>query len=297
MSTITGISPNAITPVTHKPHNDGASPNNNAHEQFARTTFTPVEANQQNDASKSSTNQRPEQDISRQNQQDIQNKHNQSNSSKEAKEAQASEQEENTNNKQQADRQLQAQMKEEQQIVSQLKTRDAEVRAHEMAHKTVGGKYAGGIQYEYTKGPDGNKYVVGGEVPISISELNDPEMTAQKMQQVREAALAPVEPSAQDRSVAAKATQIEMKAYADIAKMERVEEQAKMAEKEEYKKESDDMSKSTEDTQSSDNDAPSSDQSSSDHISIEDFNTAPSDVNPIQSSSSQATGLNLNVIA
>ena len=72
--------------------------------------------------------------------------------------------------------------KEEQAQVAKLKARDAEVRAHEQAHKNVGGQYAGAISYEFQKGPDGRSYAVGGEVPIDASEIaGDPEATIEKM--------------------------------------------------------------------------------------------------------------------
>ena len=52
---------------------------------------------------------------------------------------------------------------------------------------------------------------------IDISELNSPEETLRKMQQVRAAALAPAEPSAQDLKVAAEATQKSFEARSEIA--------------------------------------------------------------------------------
>ncbi|UUX50292.1 hypothetical protein NUH88_01075 [Nisaea acidiphila] len=107
---------------------------------------------------------------------------------------------------------------EEQEIVDDLKQRDAEVRRHEQAHKAVGGQYAGAISYTYQSGPDGNRYAVGGEVPIDASPIpGDPEATIRKLQQVRSAALAPAEPSGADRAVAAQATQGIQQARAEQA--------------------------------------------------------------------------------
>lgn len=102
-------------------------------------------------------------------------------------------------------------------LVDKLRARDQEVRAHEQAHKNVGGQYAGAISYEYQKGPDGKQYAVGGEVPIDASEIpGDPEATIEKMRIVKAAALAPAEPSAQDRKVAALADAQMMKAQAEL---------------------------------------------------------------------------------
>ena len=105
----------------------------------------------------------------------------------------------------------------EQQKITQLKQRDAEVRAHEQAHASLGGQYASPPQYEYERGPDGRRYAVGGEVSIDISEASTPEETIRKSQQVKAAALAPAEPSAQDLRVATEATQIALEARTEIA--------------------------------------------------------------------------------
>lgn len=105
----------------------------------------------------------------------------------------------------------------ERQQVLRLAARDREVRAHEAAHAAVGGKYAGSPSYTYTRGPDGKTYAVGGEVSISVSEVpGDPQATLEKAEVVRRAALAPAQPSAQDRQVAAKAGQMALEARAEL---------------------------------------------------------------------------------
>jgi hypothetical protein len=107
---------------------------------------------------------------------------------------------------------------EERKKVQELKRTDQAVRAHEQTHKAVGGQYVrGGANYEYEKGPDGQMYAVGGEVKIDVSEVEgDPEATIQKMQVVRRAALAPQDPSPQDRRVAAEASRKENRARAEL---------------------------------------------------------------------------------
>lgn len=106
----------------------------------------------------------------------------------------------------------------ERQVVEQLKRQDAHVRRHEAAHIAAAGAYVrGGPSYEYEKGPDGKLYAVGGEVSIDTSAESDPEATIAKMQVVRAAALAPADPSAQDRAVAAKASATEARARRDLA--------------------------------------------------------------------------------
>ncbi len=108
--------------------------------------------------------------------------------------------------------------KEEELAVKELKRRDAEVKAHEMAHLGAGGQYVrGGASFEYQTGPDGRRYAVGGEVSIDTSPVaGDPKATIRKMQTVRRAALAPAQPSGQDRSVAAAASQAEAQARQEL---------------------------------------------------------------------------------
>ena len=101
---------------------------------------------------------------------------------------------------------------EEKAEVAGLKRRDAETRRHEQAHATAGGPYAGAPSYTYERGPDGRSYAVAGSTPIDVSPISgDPSATVRKMETVKRAALAPAEPSAQDRKVAAQA-ETEMRA-------------------------------------------------------------------------------------
>lgn len=101
---------------------------------------------------------------------------------------------------------------EEKAQVQELKARDQEVRTHEMAHLAAAGQYASsGASYSYQTGPDGKQYAIGGEVSIDTSPAKTPEETIAKMRQVQAAAMAPAQPSGQDRAVAASAA----KAIAD----------------------------------------------------------------------------------
>lgn len=102
--------------------------------------------------------------------------------------------------------------------IRQLKSRDTEVKAHEAAHAAVGGQLAGSPSYTYQRGPDGVRYAVGGEVPIDVSKVpGNPQATLEKMQLVQRAALAPAEPSTQDRRVAALAAQQASEARAELS--------------------------------------------------------------------------------
>ncbi len=119
---------------------------------------------------------------------------------------------------------------EEQAQVAKLKQIDAKVRAHERAHAAVGGAHAGAPSYTYTRGPDGQMYATGGEVAIDISAENDPEATLQKATQIAAAALAPADPSGQDRAVAAAAAQLRLEALAQIREEKRAEQAEPAAE-------------------------------------------------------------------
>ena len=107
---------------------------------------------------------------------------------------------------------------EEQDQQRELEKRDREVRRHEQAHAAAAGSHTrGGPSFEFEIGPDAKRYAVAGEVQIDTSPVrNDPQATVTKMQQVRRAALAPANPSAQDRAVAASAASEERKARAAL---------------------------------------------------------------------------------
>lgn len=113
------------------------------------------------------------------------------------------------------------------QVISQLKARDTEVRAHEMAHLAAAGSYStGGMSFSYQTGPDGRQYAVGGEVGIDTSPIaGDPEATMMKAQVIQRAALAPAEPSAQDIKVASMATQMMAQARVEIQAQNQAEMQ------------------------------------------------------------------------
>ena len=104
------------------------------------------------------------------------------------------------------------------QEVAELKKADQEVRAHEQAHVMAGGNLVrGGATFGYKRGPDGNLYAVSGEVSIDSSPVQgDPRATIRKAEQVRKAALAPAQPSSQDRAVAAAASGMEVQAQAEL---------------------------------------------------------------------------------
>lgn len=120
-----------------------------------------------------------------------------------------------------------AELLDTQRQVRALAARDREVRAHEQAHAAVGGAHAGHPHYDYVRGPNGVRYATSGHVNIDISPVpGDPQATVEKMETVARAALAPAEPSPQDRAVAAKARQQAAQARAELAQQRNDEVQA-----------------------------------------------------------------------
>lgn len=106
---------------------------------------------------------------------------------------------------------------EDQTKTEELKQRDQEVRAHEASHKGAAGQYAhGAARFTYVEGPDGQQYAVAGEVSIDTSKPDDPREALHKSAVLMRAALAPLQPSAQDRRVAAAANQMANEARQQI---------------------------------------------------------------------------------
>lgn len=98
---------------------------------------------------------------------------------------------------------------EQKQEVAELKARDAEVRAHEQAHiAAAAGISTSAPNYTFQEGPDGKKYAIGGEVSVSVPQTGDPETDISNAEIMRNAAMAPSDPSPQDRSVARNAAKI-----------------------------------------------------------------------------------------
>ncbi|BFM13349.1 hypothetical protein R50072_35020 [Simiduia litorea] len=120
----------------------------------------------------------------------------------------------------------------EQRQIEQLAARDREVRAHERAHAAVGGQHTGAPQLNFVRGPDGVAYATSGEVSVNLASVSgDPHATLSKAEQIQAAALAPADPSSQDRLIAAKAARMAEQARADIRtqdlESQRLEEQAR----------------------------------------------------------------------
>lgn len=110
----------------------------------------------------------------------------------------------------------------EQLQVQRLQARNQEVRAHEQAHlNAAGGIATGGAHFTFATAPDGRRYAIGGEVNIDVSEVQgDPDATIRKAEQIRRAALAPANPSAQDQQIASRANAMANQARLELFRQE-----------------------------------------------------------------------------
>lgn len=97
-----------------------------------------------------------------------------------------------------------------------LQETDRKVRQHEQAHRAAGGNLTGAASYQYTRGPDGKMYATAGEVQVRIPQGGEPEERIRQLEQVIRAALAPADPSPQDRAVAARARALIAEARAEL---------------------------------------------------------------------------------
>lgn len=227
MSTLSGLTPTSLTPSI-APVND---PDQQAQLRRRNETavFAPVEASEATSAGQNRT----EQNTTEQRQQTtaagntgLQTSTADQNPVEETNSAQQPQDQADDENQTQniAERRNDNRIQQEQlETIRDLARRDREVRSHEQAHQTIGGQYAGSMKLDYTTGPDGRRYAVSGEVPIDLSPIpGNPEATRAKAQQVRQAALAPSEPSNQDRAVAAQATLVALQAQVELRQQERI---------------------------------------------------------------------------
>jgi hypothetical protein len=222
-----GMLANSVLPVT--PTQGGLVPN--VAETAGSASFAPVEAVSNISQSRAAPDQRPQPATAPENagQADISPaKGGESSTGEKAVDGKASDEkatEQPNQNSERSDseskqqvRNAERQQQQDLELVRTLSQRDSEVHAHENAHSAVGGQYAGSASYTYQRGPDGVNYAVGGEVSIDVGVIpGNPQATLEKMQLVQRAALAPAEPSSQDRKVAALASQQANQARAEIA--------------------------------------------------------------------------------
>ena len=103
--------------------------------------------------------------------------------------------------------------------INELELTEKEVIVHEQAHKAVGGSVTGPITYTHTEGPDGKRYISGGEVSINMKEGATPEETLEILEKVKAAAFHhQLNHFPQDLRVAASATAQIQQTRVEVAK-------------------------------------------------------------------------------
>jgi hypothetical protein len=102
--------------------------------------------------------------------------------------------------------------------IAKLERTEREVVAHENAHKAAAGRFGSAPHYTYTTGPDGKRYISGGDVRVHTPATDDPEEALRNARQVMRAALAPGDPSGADIAAAASAAATAAEASARITR-------------------------------------------------------------------------------
>ena len=129
--------------------------------------------------------------------------------------------------------------------ISRLKARDTQVHQHEQAHlSAAAGLDVSRASFTYQRGPNGVNYAVAGEVKIDTSPGRTPAETLARAEMIRAAALAPADPSAVDRSVAATAQNMAMQARVELMQQEHQVNAVKHAEQQHHVKQAYDSGES-----------------------------------------------------
>jgi len=110
----------------------------------------------------------------------------------------------------------------EQLEVKRLEQVERSVHEHERSHLRAARDLAiSSPSFDYQRGPDGKEYAVGGEVNVSADfDFADAQGTIEKALKIRQAALAPNDPSPKDRRAATEAKIVESKAYRKLNREE-----------------------------------------------------------------------------
>lgn len=93
--------------------------------------------------------------------------------------------------------------------INKLKQWEAHVISHERMHMMTGGSYVSAASYTYTYGPDGRRYIAGGEVNFKLPVGASMESGIAALRKLKAAATAVADPSAADLQAAAMAGSIE----------------------------------------------------------------------------------------
>ncbi|WP_073955965.1 putative metalloprotease CJM1_0395 family protein [Thalassospira sp. TSL5-1] len=92
--------------------------------------------------------------------------------------------------------------------VARLQARDSAVKQEEKGHAAAAGQYASAPQYQYTIGPDGKAYAIGGHVDVSIPQGGSADNNRSALAALQNAALSPNAPSGADMAAFRQATML-----------------------------------------------------------------------------------------
>jgi len=95
--------------------------------------------------------------------------------------------------------------------IKDLQDREDMIIKHERSHMAVGGNLASSPSYIYTTGPDGKKYISGGEVSMRLPTTGSFEKMLANVKKVVQASTAGINPSPTDIKTAALAVAMESK--------------------------------------------------------------------------------------
>ena len=106
------------------------------------------------------------------------------------------------------------------------------VVAHERMHMLIGGGMASTPAYTYKAGPDGKRYITGGEVQFNVPATSDPMAVIRNLGRVKAAALSPGNASAADMTSAGLAAAREAQALREYNRIQSEHKQASSASRE-----------------------------------------------------------------
>jgi hypothetical protein len=101
-------------------------------------------------------------------------------------------------------------------VIRGLKKLERDLMGREMDQARVGGGVTGKGRHVVETGPDGERYVTGGDTSPSIIRGGSPEQELARAHSARRAALAPASPSSKDLAVANEAARVERAAQKKI---------------------------------------------------------------------------------
>lgn len=107
--------------------------------------------------------------------------------------------------------------------ILRLEIREKEIIKHEETHMLVGGNLAGSPSYIYINGPDGKRYISGGQVDMKMPKGGNLESLLNGLKRIKSAATAVNNPSGTDLQTAATTSAIEASILKEITLKKRDE--------------------------------------------------------------------------